>query len=241
MKICGSGSKFIWLAFLAAAILFACSKKKETPSGSGARIRSVCIYDGIGLRGEPSKTGKWLSTVNLGETVYWIGSTRIDSTDNNTKYVNVVLSDSTEGWALEFGIATNATVGAIREDVPVYKRPDPLTITDVRFKFMDLVAITSAKEGWFEVLGEKRAKKGWINGEIVATMKEDVTSAVLAAKKMKANDGLSEIEKIKAIIGSAPFPNSYFIEKLRLKIETGPGSDIPMDAPRSKTDSNTAR
>lgn len=228
---------FLWMAsiLISGIALTTCGEKNKPSKTASSRIQSVCMVDGISLRGEPSKSGKWLSSINLGETVYWKGDVRVDSTDNNAQYVNVLLSDSTEGWSLEYGIITNARVGAIMEDTPICKRPDPLTTSDNRFKFMDIVAVSAEKDNWMEVIGEKRAKKGWIQYNVVTTLKDDVTSAVLASKKMKANDGLSETEKIKAIIESAPYPNSFFIEKLRMKI----GADAAGEPSNSGSSSDT--
>ena len=92
----------------AALFLLACGGKnqpknaKNHASARAAGTRSVCIYDGIGLRAEPGRNGKWLSSINLGETVYWKGRTAVDSSDNNAKYLDVVLSDGSEGWTLEW-------------------------------------------------------------------------------------------------------------------------------------------
>jgi hypothetical protein len=232
------------VTILAASLLIACGKKNQ-PKNAGkpasdraAGIRSICIYDGISLRAEPGRKGKWLSSIRLGETVYWKGQTAVDSSDKNAKYLNMALSDSTEGWAMEWGIVVDAIVGAVKEDAPIYQRPDPLTVTDEKFGFMDVVAVIDSADRWVKAVGENRSKKGWIERNAVTSSREDVISAVLAGKKMKAHDGLSEPAKIRSIVDEAPFPESYFIKQLGYKIGPEP-SDMIIDIPKAELNPDT--
>ena len=191
--------------------IISCEKKKkdEITSEVVEKVESVCILDGQSLRLEAKAQAKWLNSMSLGESVYWLGQTRIDSTDKNKKYIKIMLSDGTEGWALDWGIVINAKVGAIKEEAPIYKRPDMLTITNKTFEFMDMVAISTEKSDWLEVTGERRSKSGWIKKDRVTTEKTDVTSAILAAKQ------LNNKKSIVSVIESSPYPQSYFIQKLR--------------------------
>lgn len=193
--------------------MISCEKKQEEGIVSEIveKVESVCILDGLSLRLEAKGGSKWLSSMSLGESVYWLGQTRIDSTDKNKKYIKIMLSDGTEGWALDWGIVINAKVGAIMEETPIYKRPDMLTITNNKYQFMDMVAISSEKGDWLEVTGERRGKSGWIKKDRVATDKTDVTSAILASKQLK------DKIPIESIIKSSPYPQSYFTQKLREK------------------------
>ena len=44
---------------------------------------AVCIYDGISLKAEPTKAGKWLASISLGETAVWLGDSSVDRPTND--------------------------------------------------------------------------------------------------------------------------------------------------------------
>ena len=64
------------------------------------RIETICVWDRLSLRDD---NGRWLSALSLGEKVIWLGETKVDSSQNDRKYLKVELSDSTTGWASAWG------------------------------------------------------------------------------------------------------------------------------------------
>jgi hypothetical protein len=224
-------------------LFFSCKGKKQLPVIQEKRIQSVCIYDNIALRKEPRKVikGNWLSSVSLGETVIWLGEIKVDSSDNNREYVKIELSDSTIGWASSWGIIVDAEIGAIRNSTPIYNRPDFVTITDRSFELMDIVAITDSKDDWIKVIGERRGQKGWINKkgwikkENVTKDKKDITVAILANKELKKEDNIPYLGKIKSIIKTSPYPESYFIQKLNQHLAEGNDENVKNIEIRSDT------
>ncbi len=84
---------------------------------------------------------------------------------------------------------------------------------------MDMVAITKAKDSWYEVVGERRKNKGWIKAVDVVTDEEDVTTAILALKALSVEEG-TKAEKIQAFVDTAPYPNSIFVQHLKQLIKS---------------------
>ena len=180
------------------------------------KIESVCIWENGSLRVTPSVKGKWLSSLSLGETVYWLGESAIDSSSNRKiEYLKIQLSDSTTGWASRDVLVTNAKVGAIKEETLIYMRPDLVTLTDKQFTMMEMIAITQEKDEWVRVVGRHRNKKGWIRNDAVTVDKTDVTVAILATKILDKENNRSMNQKIQDIIAKSPYPDSFFVQKLK--------------------------
>jgi hypothetical protein len=188
------------------------AQEQAQPQKNGA----VCIYDGISLKQDPTKSGKWLASISLGESVEIIGDSAVDSSDKNRSYQNIKLSDGKSGWATSYGLALNARLAAIKQVAVIYKRPDLLTGTDVKLEIMSPVAVLQEKEGWSEFIGAARKKSGWLRSDALTTDPADVAVAVLAQKKIvPAKD---RAEAIKAFIAATPYPESFFIKKLQEEI-----------------------
>jgi hypothetical protein len=174
---------------------------------------AVCLYDGLGVRADVSKSSKFISTLFLGESVKWTGDAEKD--ENGKEYMKVELSDGKAGWVFSGGVELGAQMGAVREDAPTYKRPDPLTATGQKVAFMTIVAVKQRKDDWIELLGESKKQLGWVKKDVIALDKSDVTTAILATKKLREKDGLDYSRKVEAIAKASPNPSSYFIQVLR--------------------------
>ena len=173
--------------------------------------QSVCIWDKASLREKPLKDGKWLSAMALGERVIWTGEEQIDATDKKRKYLNIRLSDGTEGWASEYVIAKNAIPSVIIKKASIYRRPDLITITDKEFKAMDFVAVLGSKNDWIEVTSEQNKIKGWIQAAFISPKDEDITVAILASKAYAEKDTEKMEKQIDFILNNPQFSNSVFI------------------------------
>jgi len=242
-------------AVLAAGILAGCGKKDQavketkpvitqestTPVPQQQQQKTaVCIYDGISLKQEPSKNGKWLASISLGETVQIIGDSAVDASDKNRAYQNIKLSDGKSGWAMGYGLALNAKLAAIKQAAVIYKRPDLLTGTDVKMDFMSPVAVLQEKEGWSEFIGDARKKSGWLRSDALTTDAADVAVAVLALKKIAS--AKDRAAAIKDFIANTPYPESFFIKKLQEKIDAdqAKANDAAAQEPTEAADTGSA-
>lgn len=216
--------KINYLAFIFAIFLIACSgnnEKKGEQAVAGENFekqQTVCIWDGVPVREQPSKDGKWVSKISLGETLYYLGETAVDSSDNNREYIKVELSDDKVAWARSYGLVINGKIAAVKDDVPVYERPDLLTLTKKEFYKMNVLAIEETKEDWIKVIGKERKIKGWIKSNAVTEDKEDVAVAILASKQLIDKENKLIVEKIEKFIEELPYENSAFIKYLKEKL-----------------------
>ncbi len=213
------------IKFISAIILIfflslnSCKQRKNpVEADSGTKIDSipaVCIWDGLYFRNAPSRQAAFLSTLNLGESMVFLGQTVKDSLSDNLEYLNVVLSDGTVGWAAKSGIITGATPAVVTTETPLYKRPDLLTISDKRLKAMDVVAVCEKDDDWVKVAGERNRFEGWIKNRDVSRNKEDIALAVMSARTFKENEDRPLHEVVDEILKENPYPNSVFVSTLR--------------------------
>lgn len=185
---------------------------------NNSSISIVCIWDGISVRESPLKNSKQLSSLSLGETVTYLDTSLTDVTDKNREYFKIRLSDGKQGWVPSYGVLKNASSAVLKINASLYKRPDLLTITDIRLSPMEFFAITNKIDDWVEVTGEQKKKVGWIKKDAITTNKEDIAMAILITKKLAVNDDLSSEEKLKTLLNEAPYPKSIFIENIRQKL-----------------------
>ncbi len=209
--------KLFVLSELVLMILFGCQgqKKTEIVQEEIKAIPSVCIWDKGAVRAAPSKDGKWLSSLSLGEEVIWLGITAVDSSDRNRGYYKIQLSDSTTGWASQYVIATDAKPSVIIKQAGIYRRPDILTGIEQTFEPMEMVAVEQTENDWIKVVGAERKKKGWIKKEAVSRENVDVAVGVLATRALEEQKPELKKEKIEAIINNPAFQSSVFIPELK--------------------------
>lgn len=179
---------------------------------------TVCIWEGVPLREMPSKSGKCISSISLGESVEFLNDTKKDAGDKDREYLKVKLSDGKTGWAPSYGLVQDASIGVILESTAFYKRPDVLTITKEKLPSMAIVALGEEHEDWIMVTGEGKKISGWIKKGSFSSKPEDVVTAIFASKKLKEASNLSYSQKIQSIIETAPYPQSTIIMKLKESI-----------------------
>jgi hypothetical protein len=197
----------------------ACQKadKEQEPSLEKMKdqVSAVCIWDGASLRAEPSSSGKWLSSIALGETVIWLGESAVDSSDKNREYKKIRLSDGKEGWASRWVIVPDARPAISLQTSAIYRRPDLLTITDKSFDPMEMFAVVKEDSVWLDVIGAERKNKGWIKRGAVSFDKVDITVALLFKKAKDLIDIETRKERLKAIVNNPEFSNSIFLEDVQ--------------------------
>lgn len=213
-----------------------CFKKKNDHSNEG-----VCVLDNASVRAEPTKQGKWLSSLTLGETVQLEGGAQKDATDPKLEYLKVKLSDGTEGYVNAFCVDTGAYVGVIYNTAKVYKRPDLLSQSDQKMEVMEIVAVEEENGSFIRVTGENRWKNGWIQKEAISKDKQDIVTAVLLKKALRGKKSVTS-EEMDQIIAKLPYPDNDFVHKTREKYglsETATSDETATNQTPPTTDSKS--
>ena len=211
-------NKLTYFTFLIAIFLISCSGNKSEETSDviiEEKQETACIWNGVPVRKTPDvKTKNWISSISLGETVTYLGETAIDSADKNREYLKIELSDGKTGWAPSYGLIIGGKPAAIKEEVPIYKRPDLLTLSEKSFQTMDIIVIKEVKDEWAEVVGEKKKLGGWIKRDAITEVKEDIAFAILAKKELEKKEGFT-VESLTDFIDNSPYSNSVFMNHLK--------------------------
>ncbi len=102
------------------------------------QIIGVSVWDRISSRSEPRRSSTSTTLLSLGESFQYLDSFAIDSSYNNTKFLKARLSDSSIVWLYGFASVLDAKPVVITNEVPLYMRPDLLTITEQRIESMEI-------------------------------------------------------------------------------------------------------
>ncbi len=213
--------KFNYYLLAAALFLVSCKNNTGETTSSTEEVKTavesviaVCISNGVPVRAEASKGAKYISSLNLGETLVYLGDSKKDSTDGDKEYYHVELSDGTIAWARSYGVLIDGNPAAIITETPIYKRPDLVTKTNKNFYPLEFIAVVGEKEDWIEVIGAGKTKKGWIQASAITLQQEDVATATLASKDLLI-DGKIVSEKIDVFLENLPYKNTQFIAYLQ--------------------------
>ena len=172
-----------------------------------------CLYDRASVRQEPKGKGKWLTGMNLGEKVTFTGKTAVDSASDNRAYVQVRLSDGTEGWAQENIMLMEGEIAVSLNEVRIFQRPDLVATTDKSIPRRTIVGLTNKnEENWMEVsgipAGETWYTSGWTKSPNVSYEEEDLAAALLLNRAIEEKDEEKQIEALQNVVST--FPNSVF-------------------------------
>lgn len=182
-------------------------------------IIGVSVWDRISTRSEPRRKASSTTLLSLGESFIYLDSFAIDSSYNNTKFLKARLSDSSIVWIYGFASVLNAKPVVITNDVPLYMRPDLLTITEKRIKTMEIVAVIEEWDNWIKVVNEKKEKTGWIKKEYITNNTIDLAFALLAKRKLEEEDPEQRIKNLEDLFENNPYPNSIFVSELRKTLD----------------------
>ena len=203
--------------------LTACDNKTEEKSDNTVsehqQIIGVSVWDRISTRSEPRRKSASTTLLSLGESFLYLDSSAIDSAYNNTKFLKARLSDSSIVWVYGFASELHAKPAVIINEVPLYMRPDLLTITDKRLNDMEIVAVTEEWDNWIKVVGEKKEKVGWIKRENITHNTVDLAFALLAKRKMEEQDPEQKIKNLEDLLENNPYPNSVFLPEIRERLD----------------------
>ncbi len=182
---------------------------------------AVCLYDKLSIRDKPSKKGKWLTSMSLGEKVTYTGEEVLDSVSKRI-FCKVKLTDGKEGWTRVDLMAVNGEVGAMKETATVYKRPDLLTKTENKFSPMDIVAIMTTQDDWVQVKGKraegKYIEESWIKSSNISNSAVDIATAKFASMALNKPSMTDRIKALEELVNNADLSTSSFIPSLKEKI-----------------------
>jgi len=188
-------------------------------SSENHQVIGVSVWDRISTRSEPRRKSASTTLLSLGESFIYLDTFAIDSSYNNTKFLKALLSDSTVVWVYGFASVLNAKPAVITGEVPLYMRPDLLTITSSKMKAMDIVAVVEEWDNWIKVVNEKKEKTGWIKKEYVSYTTIDIAFGLLVRRNLEEEDPEKRINNLEELLENNPYPNTIFIPELRNRLD----------------------
>lgn len=195
------------------------SEKPVAASSEGQEVVGVSIWDRISTRGEPVRSSPRTTLLSLGERFKYLDTFAIDSSYNNTKFLKVQLSDSSIVWVYDFASVLDAKPAVILNEVPLYMRPDLLTISADKLNAMDIVAVIEEWDNWIKVVNEKKENTGWIKREFVTYDSIDLAFALLAKRTLEEEDAEQRIENLEELLDNNPYPKTVFVPEIRNRLD----------------------
>ena len=181
-------------------------------------VAAVSIWDNISVRATADPDGKYLTRMNLGETLTYLGE---EATAKDGKiYVKVKLNDGTEGWTRTEFVIPEAEPAAFVNESDLYNRPDLLTKSSYKFSLMDIVAVSETSDDWVKVVGkptgETWLKDGWVKMDNLSYEDIDIATAKFAQAALGADDPIVALEEI---LTNSDLNASVFAEHIQDKID----------------------
>lgn len=194
--------------------------------------KAICLYDKLSIRDKPTKKGKWLTSMSLGETVTYTGEEVLDSISKRT-FCKVKLTDGKEGWTRADLIAINGKVAVMKDEAVVYKRPDLITKTDNKYSPMDIVAIMTVQDDWIKVKGKraegKYIEESWIKSSNTSSSSVDIATAKFAGLAIEKPSMTEKIKALQELVNNNDFSTSTFIPLLEEKIKLYQEKNVPIE------------
>ncbi|MBN1133164.1 MAG: hypothetical protein JXR52_13125 [Bacteroidales bacterium] len=194
-------------------------EKPDAECSEKQKIIGVSVWDRISTRSQPLRSSPRTTLLSLGESFTYLDSFAIDSSYNNTQFLKVRLSDSSVVWVYGFASVLDAKPAVIRNDVPLYLRPDLLTITADRMNAMEIVAVIEEWDNWIKMVNEKKEKQGWIRRKFVSYDTIDLAFALLVKRNLEEEDPEQKIRNLEELLDNNPYPQTIFIPEITQKLE----------------------
>ena len=93
-----------------------------------------------------------------------------------------------ESWNHALMKYLNAKPAVIIDEVPLYMRPDLLTISAKRMNSMEIIAVLEEWDDWIKVVNEKKEKTGWIQEESITYTTIDIAFALVVKRMLEEQD-----------------------------------------------------
>jgi hypothetical protein len=209
----------ILLLFMVSSCTPGAPDNQAGPADPEPEVIGVSVWDRISTKGQPVRNSPTITLLSLGEQFVYLDTSAIDSSYNNTKFLKARLSDSSEVWIYGFASVLNAAPAVIINDVPLYRRPDLMTITEEGLKAMEIVAVVEEWDDWVKVVNEKKAMQGWIHGEHITYSTIDIAFALLVSRALKEENPEQRIANLESLLEKNPYPNTIFTGELSNRVE----------------------
>lgn len=201
------------------------SPAKQASAESTKPVEGLGIYQGAPVRKSPGGDAEYVTSLNVGESITFLGETREGTRGDQTKeYSKIRLKGGDEGWVRSDMIATDATPAAVLRKAFLHERPTPMASTDEAFKAMDVVAVLDSQETWVKVKGIRRNQRwwdtGWLRPDALTGKTMDVTVAALWQKANAESDSTKRRKALKRITTNPSFEGSVFLDSLTARLDT---------------------
>lgn len=219
----------ITLFIFSTTFLYNCSSKNESQTESPdseaveeveiveemSETPAVCIWDKILVRENPSQKAKAITTLSVGESLFYLGK---DSTVEKRAYTYIKLNDGQIGWALKDFIVNDAKPAVVLLDMNLYSRPDLLTKMDKRFKMMDIISSIEDQGEWMKIKGRRFGAKwmdeGWVKSSNISFDAVDIAVAKFGLQALAVTNEEEKIQALNDIIDNGDLSTSKFIDEL---------------------------
>ena len=148
--------------------LFTEEQAVDTPA-IPTSLRAICIWPGAGVRREPGKKKftrdnqtNYITSLDYGEMAELLGESDTVKSESNRVYIKIRLLDGKEGWVDEYLFEKHARRAVITQELELYRRPDLMTLRNVRLLPGEIVVTIEQRDNWIHLSGREKKKKGWI-------------------------------------------------------------------------------
>ena len=184
-------------------------------------VGAVSIWDKVSVRAVPSGDGKWLTSVNLGETLTYLKEEATD--DKDKKYYKVRLNDGKEGWVRYEFVVPEAKPAVFAKDADIYSRPDLLTKTNKKFSKMDIIAVKQTQGDWVEITGKRSdgqwIETGWAKTNNISFEQVDIAMAKFAKPVMDMKMSDEKAEKLEEVLNNTDLNSSNFMADIKAALD----------------------
>lgn len=236
-RIPSAAAGFLVFGFAVILLLSGCTKKAEpaatvndTAEAASEEdatlivqpVQAVCLFDGLSIWAGPSTKKGYLNyEIKKGEAITWLGkSAKEEDDDREREFLNIRLTDGTEGWALSGFIAVEAEPATLIEQASIYSKNNLISKTDLHFEPMDIVAVLEKQDEWIKVRGTYNRPEYWIKPGNLSYAEVDIAVAYQYLKAQEEKDDTAKKDRlISDILEEEAFTDSIFIPKIQAEVQ----------------------
>jgi hypothetical protein len=185
-------------------------------------VQAVCIFDGLSFWNSPStKKGYQNYEIRKGESLTFLGKREKEQDDKRSReFLNIRLSDGSEGWGISSFIVIDAEPAAVIEKVSIYSKNNLISKTSSSYEPMDILAVSEKQDEWIKVKGYFSSPDYWIKPGNLTFAEVDIAVAYQYMKAMdEKEDSLIKEKLIKDILEEEAFTDSIFIPKVQAEVQ----------------------
>lgn len=206
----------------------------ETPTTTASTNENslTCLWSKVGLRDIAGRKGaKYLSTINFGEQVKFLGET--ETASDKKEYVKVELSDGQQGWVYSYLFSENGKLGIVKSPLAMYKKPDIIDFMGNRFKRGDIVVVLDEKKGkWSKIVGFEKNNEGWIQeSDNIIHDDLDIKLTTLYNRAINEQSNSKKQKQLKLILENPAFKESSFIDVIQNAVSSGDDDTFELEEP----------